>query len=1079
MPSPASLTSPVHYGRSRSGLLLLALCLCFTAAGQQLSLTLRQAPFEEALRLVEAQSALRFVYTREELKDARPVTLEVLGASPDSVLRLLFKGQPLTYSRLDQFIVIKKIPSAATSRTRISGIVQDEEGAPIAGASIRIKGSNRGTVADRNGRFVLARANGETTLLVSAVGYGEKATPARDSLTLTLQRMVSVLDETVVIGYGYTTRRKAVGSVSRVAGHALSTASSPAHPLLALQGRATGVQLTQGSGLPGAPLRLRIRGEHSLQSGGDPLYLVDGIPFLLEGVALSQRSGLQALAPFHPIHSSDIESIEVLKDGAATAIYGSRGASGVVLITTRKPGDGPRGSLQVRRGWSRVGRTPDYLSTSDYLALRREAFQNDGEVPTPDKAPDLILWPGTRDRRWKELLIGRVAPSLEGYGRYSGGKGSTNFSLSGTWGREGTVFPGSLHSTCAHLLGRAAHRAIGDRLQAGLSLGYSGARYELPPQDLTASLSLPPNLYAPYDRQGVLQWEEGGYRAGNPLAVLHQPFTATLRQFTLATTVSYTPLPGLRLQSLWGGHRMLFSEQLLVPIAAQDPAASPKGSATYGTQRGTTWVWEPSVEYRLPLGSKTVGTLLGGVTLQETRRDRELLTGYGYRDDVLLGSLADAPQLSAGSSATRYRYSGVYIRFSGEHRSRYLLQATVRRDGSSRFGPGRQFARFGAVGGGWIFSRAKWVRCLLPGLSFGKLRLSYGTTGNDRIGDHRFGDAWRQAPYPYGGGSSWQVSRLYNPDFGWEATRKWEAALEGGFLQERLLFSAALYRNRSGNLIIRYALPAQTGFTTVMQNFPGVVENQGIELEASFRSRPAATLTWQAQLQLTLPQNRLLRFPGLEKTEYATTYFIGKPVNSLGGYEYAGVDPQTGLYRFRDKNDDGVLDKEDRGYVGTTDPRLYGGLSGELNWKGWTFAAHLYFVRQEGLHPVYASGVAPGDLRNHPRAVMDRWQAAGDERPFQRATQDMRSEAYFPATFQVAHSSAVLTDASFVRLNSAYLSYSRKREKDKKGLKGWECFLEGRNLFTLTRYAGGDPEVQSLTTLPLLRSLETGILFHF
>lgn len=1062
----------------RTFLVGLALAVSLACAGQSLSLSLKEAPLERALQLIEAQSPYRFVYTREEISGGRPLTLEVRGASLDSVLRLLFEGQPLDYSRLDPFIIVTALPggTARAGRRVRSGVVRDEEGLPVAGATIRVKGSAQGTVADGAGAFVLPLTEPGSTLLVSAVGFQPSAVAQQGAQIIILRRLTPLLDETVVIGYGTTTRRKATGTVSKVAGRLINRAVAPAPLLLSVQGRAAGLLVTPASGLPDAPLSLRIRGRHSLQSGSDPLYLIDGVPLLLEGGPLSQRSGLQALAPFHPVASVDVESIEVLKDGDATAIYGSRAAGGVVLITTRPTVEGKgSGTVSLRRGWSRTGRVTDYLSTPAYRALRREAFRNDGAVPDPHTAPDLTVWDSTRDQRWSEQLLGGVAASTQAQLRYAGGRSGTTYALSGSLGTQGTVFPGDFYSRQATVRSGAVHRRPGGRFSAAASLALSGGRYRLPPQDLTASVMLPPNLYGPYDERGALQWSEGGQGGGNPLAVVHQPFTASFSQLTAHATVGYRPLPRLLLQSLWGGHRLSFSEKLLVPLAAQDPSRAPRGSAGYGSRSGRLWIWEPTAEYRFA-SQKTKGVLLAGATLQQTDWERRLITAQGYRDDALLGSLSHAPVVSAEGAFTRYRYSGLYGRISLEHRDQYLLQGTIRRDGSSRFGPGRQFAHFFALGGGWLFSREPAVRKVLPGLSHGKLRLSYGTAGNDRIGDYGFGDTWSPAPYPYGGGSAWKAERLYNPDFGWEVTRKGEVALEWGWWKDRLLLTIGGYRHRSGNLILRYPVAAQTGFTTVLRNFPGVVQNEGLELEAIGESRPGATPGWTTTVQLTVPRNRLLRFPGLDLTPYASLYQPGKPLSAYRGYAYGGVDPATGLYRFEDRSGDGTLDAEDQGYTGTTDPRYFGSVQQELRFKGWTVSALLYFVRGRGLHPVYSSGVAPGDLINMPRAVEDRWRRPGDRSAYQRATQKVQGAPYYPATHLLARSSAVLTDASFVRLNHLQLTYESPEQREKKTR--WQWFLGAQHLLTLTGYPG-DPEVQRTTILPPLRTLETGITLHF
>lgn len=1047
--------------------------------GQSLSLTLRQVPLREAFLQIEARTPYRFVYIGEELSEARPVSLSVVNAPVDSVLRLLLRGQPFSYSRLDTFIVIRQAPPGLPVPHLLRGRVLSEEGEGIAGASIRLRGSAAGTVADSSGGFALM-AERKATLLVSAVGYG----PAEVRLpegggTITLRRHTPVLDETVVTGYGRTTRRKATASVGKVHGRQLAAVPLTLSPLQSLQGRTPGLYLEAASGLPDAPLTVRIRGTHSLQSDSGPLFLIDGVPFLGDGTTLSRRSGLSALAPLHPVTAADIESVEVLKDAAATAIYGSRGAGGVVLITTRTPVEG-KGELTVslRHGWSRTGRSIDYLTTPRYLALRREAFQHDGGVPTPARAPDLTVWDTARDQRWPQTLLGGTALSLGAQVCYAGGRSGTAYALSGRYSREATVFPGRFAVSRTGLSARGHHRSTSGRLRVGTTLSGAGARYRLPAQDLTAYVALPPNLYDPYDREGRLRWREQGAGAGNPFALLHQPFTASFHQLTASSTISYRVLPRLEAGMLWGGQYRRFTEELRYPIAAQDPARNPRGSVSNGQRKEQAWVWEPSLHYRLPLGAEIKGSLLGGATLQDEGREAVLVSAGGYLDDALLGSPVHARTLSVEEDLHRYRYFGAYSRLTVEHRERYLLEGTLRGDGSSRFGPGRQFGLFGAAGAGWIFSREPWLQKRIPGLSYGKLRASWGTTGNDRIAEGAFRESWRPLPYPYGGGPAWKPERLYNPGFGWEVTRKWEGAVELGILKDRLLLTVAHYRHRSSNLILRTPVPAQTGFTSLLHNYPAVVDNRGWEGELSLSGPAGRPFLWSVTGQLTVPHNRLAAFPGLERTLYASTYATGRPLDNFRGYRYRGVDPQSGLYRFEDTNGDGQLSAADHVYTGTRDPALYGSVQGTLAWKGWSLSALVYGVRARGLHPVYTSGQAPGDLVNMPRSVEDRWPHDRRSPSYQRPTQDLLGEAYYPATFRVAQSSAVLTDASFIRLSTLQLSFSRKRKGEERAAGAWQWSLSAQNLITLTRYEG-DPEVQSTSTLPLLRTVETTFCYTF
>lgn len=377
----------------------------FVSICQNLSISVKNANLEKVFRQIEKQSPYRFVYSKEALEDAKPVSIEAEKASLQQVLNFCFNNQPLAYSITDNIIMIKARPLAKTEikntsgNKDVSGRITNEQGEPLAGATVSVKGRQKATATDTQGNFTIKDVSGEMTLIISNIGYNTQTVElnGKAMLHIRLTPAINTLDETVVIGYGNTTRRLSTGSVGRVTAEEISK-QPVSNPLAALQGRVPGLLITQKNGLPGSSFSVQLRGVNSLKQGTQPLFIIDGMPLMLNSGSLSQLApDIQSL--LNTINPSDIESIEILKDADATAIYGSQGANGVVLITTKKSKDGKtKFDINMYTGIGTPSRTINLLSTQQYLEMRREAFANDGVAPTVSTAPDCWsgILPGTQ-----------------------------------------------------------------------------------------------------------------------------------------------------------------------------------------------------------------------------------------------------------------------------------------------------------------------------------------------------------------------------------------------------------------------------------------------------------------------------------------------------------------------------------------------------------------------------------------------------------------------------------------------------------------------------------------------------------
>lgn len=1061
-------------------ILTMAICLQATARGygQTISLTLTNAPLETAFKEFKKQSGFRFIYSRTEMQASRPVTLRITNVPIEEALHLLFSGQPLEYVVETNHVVVRRKAIAVpvvvpVTPADISGKVLTEEGLPLAGASVLVKSSGLGVPTNAAGEFTVPGIKETDVLVISSVGYQtrEIVVGKQTRITIVLSLAENSLDETVVIAYGKTTRRYNTGSVGRVSAAEISK-QPVSNPLAALQGRVPGLLITQSNGLPGSNFEILIRGRNSIQQGNSPLIVVDAVPLSTD--RMSQNLQLNANNPFNTIDPSDIASIEVLKDADATAIYGSRGANGVILITTKRSKENkPELNLNWYCGWGKVTRAMDFMNTAEYIMMRKEAFANDGIIPTSANAPDLLIWDTTRYTNWKKEMIGNVSQTTNMNLRYSGGTTLTKFSLGAGYYNEGTVFPGDLGNTRLNVSLNGSQYSKERKLFTEVSMKYSVDKSHLIAQDMTSFINLSPNAPAMFDSAGNLRWYEKGVAFNNPFGLLLQRYNGTTSRLSINNAIDYKVVSGLHLKINMGYNLARFSETNLMPISSQHPANNPRGTASFGFSEVETVIIEPQIDYTRNIG-KMQFSAVAGSTFQKSVSATELLRGTGYTNDILLESITGAASVVASNSKEVYKYIAGFARLSFNYKKKYLLNLTGRRDGSSRFGPGNQFANFGALGAGWIFANAKFSEKLNPWLSFGKIRGSYGITGNDQISNYQFLESWSSPTYTYGSIPGLRPVKLFNPDYKWEQNRKLELALELGFCKDRILITTNWFKNLSGNQIINYTLPSQTGFQSVLRNFPGLISNSGIELSIVTENITKQKFKWSSTFNLTRSKNTLLEFPGLASSAYASRYQINQPINIMIGYAFTGVNPQTGVYEFKDFNNDGLINTLDYTLIGTTDPEYYGGISNDFVWHKLQLSFFLQFVKQKGKHFIYSSLNIPGrNSINQYADLVNRWGRPGDQAFYQRYTSAIGTAAY-KAGGLLPSSSAVLTDASFIRLKNISVTYDLTSTFRALKMQSFRLFLQAQNLFTLTKYTGGDPENQNSQALPPLRMIVAG-----
>jgi TonB-linked SusC/RagA family outer membrane protein len=1082
-----------------SAILLFVISVQVSArtTGQTVTLDLKNAPIQKVLKEASKQTGISIIYNEALFNGFSPVTIKVKNATIQQVLDQCLKDQPFAYSFETNMVVINKkqisvIQSPATNASPpgdIHGLITDSTGVPLEGASVTVKGKKgKGTVTNEKGEFDLKGVDENTTLLVSFTGYVSQEIKLRgnNSINLRLEHSNSELDQVQVIAYGTTTQRLTTGSISTVSSKEIEE-QPISNPLEALEGRMPGVYIQQTTGVSGGGFNIQIRGLNSLRQYGSnngnlPFYIVDGVPFTSTSLDLNTAISSEITpqsSPLNTINPSDIESIEVLKDADATAIYGSRGSNGVVLITTKRGKAGKtKVDINAYSGAGSITRQMNLLNTPQYLEMRHEAFTNDGATPQFYDYDVNGSYDTTRYTNWQKTLIGGMAHVTSIQADLSGGNQNTQFMFGAGYFRQGTVFPGDFADQKGSLHLNLNHSSENKKLITSLFINYAADFSNLPLADPTSfALRLAPNAPALVNPDGTLNWANGSWQyPGNPLAFFRQPYSGNTNNFITNANLSYELFNGLRLKVNLGYNDIQLQQHNLTPISSQNPAYHPVGFSNYGNNSTNSWIIEPQAEFIKNLSRGKFSILVGG-TFQQSISQNQSFFATGYTSDALLQDLLAAPQLyGASDNYAQYRYSAAFGRINYNWEDKYLINLTGRRDGSSRFGPGKQFADFGAIGAGWIFSKENFIQNLLPFLSYGKLRVSYGSTGSDQIGDYNYLSTYSATSFPYNGTTGLVLTSLTNPDYAWELTKKFDLALEFGFLKDRILFVSEFYKNRSSNQLVGYPLPVITGQSSIEANLPATVENSGWEFQLNTVNIKTNNFTWATSVNLTIPRNKLIAYPNLDESAYANTYVVGKSIYIKPLFHYVGLNDTSGQYEF--SSTQGLTFNpsypQDLHGLKQVAQNYYGGMLNSVRWGSWQLDIFVQFVKQTGLNYI-SFFQPPGTFANQPGLVLNRWQKPGDIAENEQFSANYGSNAG-TAYSNYQNSDALISDASFIRLKNLSLSYQLPAIwTSKMKLQGIRIYLHMQDFITITKYLGMDPENQSFSSIPPLKMLTAGV----
>ncbi|KAF2516977.1 SusC/RagA family TonB-linked outer membrane protein [Flavobacterium foetidum] len=1000
--------------------------------------------------------------------------------------------------------------TAPLIQSKLDGTVVDAiTNQPIIGASVNIKGTTHGVVTDAEGKFYFQTGQKfPYTLIVSYIGYKKaEVIVEKNPVIISLKEERQELDELVVVGYGTQKRKDITGSVASVPKANLSQVTSSADNLL--RGAVSGVVVTQSSGRPGASSSVRIRGGNSITAGNEPLYVVDGI--LIYNDNANSSAGVTyagaSVNVLSTINPADIESIEVLKDASATAIYGSRGANGVVIITTKKGTKGQDNiSYQGYFGFQNISKKLRLMNASEWASLRNDVQASIGQAPS-FTAEQIEAFKTSGNYDWQSAAFRTAAPVQSHNLSFSGGDERSRYSISaGYFDQEGIV----LGSDFKRVSLRANYeRNYSQNFKFGVNANYT---YSLANGVGTAGSGRTPNpivaavLTAPVV---PIKNADGSYNVTN------NPYATSVNGYVpnpindLENTINETNLNRI-LTSLFGEYKLtkkltakvavsgdvLNTKQNYYAPANTTTGAGTKGLASVGDRLVGSVLNENTLNYNTNFGENHKFSALGGYTLQYTKGEVVNAGANTFVNDAnTYNALQDGVAVKPYSEAYESVLKSWLARVNYSYKGKYNFTLSGRADGSSRFGAESLWGYFPSAGFSWNITDEEFANNI-KGITEAKLRITAGTTGNQEIGNYLSLASMGSVNYSFGGTLYTGIAptRLANPDLKWEKTTQYNVGLDLSLLDRKINFVFDVYYKKTNDLLISVPVPLSSGYATVLQNIGGV-ENKGVEIGLTTENVKTENFAWNSNIVFSANRNKVTEigngvnefFPvvpnGSLLQQQPVIVKVGLPLGTFWGYRTNGIfqtqeevntqpkinslaNTKVGDRRYVDTNGDGVITALDKGNLGTSQPKFVGSFSNTISHNDFdlnfsfqgSYGAKIFNALNQQLE-ISTLGTNAASTLN------DRWTPTNPSNEIPRATSSplgIVSERY-------------VEDASFLRLKLITLGYTLPKSVSKKlGAKSLKVYVSAENLITWTKYTGYDPEVSSYEQNNLYPGIDFG-----
>jgi TonB-linked SusC/RagA family outer membrane protein len=1032
----------------------------------RVSLDMENKSLEQVMDEIERQSEFYFVFNQKQIDVNRVVNIQEDNKLITDILPELFKGTNVHYVVFDRKILLTTDPiennflaSASGNepqQKQITGTVTAKDGKPIPGVNVVVTGTTQGTVTDIDGKYSIDVSPEAKSLTFSFIGMQsqELGIGSLGKIDITMVESATDLGEVVVIGYGTQKKGALTGSISQANTQQLE--SVPVYNIgEALKGQSSGVQVKNNSGAPGSRIEVRIRGGNSMIGSNDPLYVVDGFPL---------AGGIDLLNP------SDIESISILKDASATAIYGSRGANGVVIITSKRGKIGQKGLISINSyfGQQEVAKRYQVLDPKQYAVVANEWMKNSGLDPyfNVDDVSNL----GTD---WQDVIF-RVAPIQNHTITFSGSSEKTRYSLSGNYyNQEGVVINSGIQ--------RGSFRLNLDHdIKSWLSLSENlimsrREQFTVPVDNgsrgntvLSGALSAPPTLPV-YDANGQYTRIEQQYPFVDPTdmrnPLLYSPpwKNRILSNSILENTALVIKFrEGLSFRTLLGVEYETDAGDTFTPIIF----SGDKGSASLSNSYMNSFLNENTLNYVKNFASSNLDALVG-FTYQTNTNTYSGISVSGFpnniTEDYNIGSATTiSPPSSSTSEWTLVSWLG---RANYSFKNKYYITASVRADGSSRFGKDNKWGIFPSGALAWRLSDESFMKNI-NFINNLKLRASYGITGNTALSPYQSLDRLSLVRYIDGGQAEsigYVPSGISNSKLKWESTGQLDIGFDLGIINSRIGFTFDYYKKNTRNLLASVPLPPSVGFGSILQNI-GEIQNEGIEFSVTADILTGG-LKWDVSAQISSNKNKVIKLEGghdiistgsISGLSGFNIARVGQPLGMFYGYIEDGLNDQ-GLIKYKDINNDGVINPLDRVIMGNPYPDFIFGFNSNFSYKGFDLSIFLEGVY--GNNIFFETGYT--NLNSFQRGQNQLADLFGNY----WTAEDPNPNAKYPkisAGTQMAASNRFMEDGSYLRMKTLELGYNIPIKKV--GISWFNrarIYLKANNLFTLTHYIGLDPDVNT------------------
>lgn len=1007
-------------------------------------------------------------------------------------------------SKLSLILLLNILPLAVLAQaqnsllinSRLEGTVTDSvTKQPIAGVTLRIKGITHEVGTDQHGHFTFVTAQKfPYTLIVSYIGYKTKEVVADGSpLNIVLSENTAQLNDVVIVGYGTQKKREITGSISTVAKENLTFGTSSLDNVL--EGSVPGIQVTQSSGQPGASATVRIRGGNSITAGNEPLYVIDGFPFYNDNTStqgsINPNSSAQGLNALSTIDPTNIESIEVLKDASATAIYGSRGANGVVLITTKQ---GKKGhddvNYSVYAGWQQVRKELPLLNATQFAQLTDDIQASQGLAPYYTAAQVAAFGTGSD---WQSAAFHK-APIQNHTVTVSGGDEKSTYNISGNYFNQDGIL---LNSGFKRYAVRTNYsRNVSDKFKIALNAtGSQSIQSGSSGTNISSILYMPPTV--------AIKNADGSYNTvnpfsstpGNPIQDLLQTVNQTNAFRVLGNFYGeYEIIPGLKAKVSIGTDIINTRQNQFSPSTTT--AGYPtNGIASIGANKVATWLNENTLTYNKKFTDQSFNVLVGYTTQTSTGNyvtagSENFITNITGYNSLQAGSVPLIPT----SGSYSWSLDSWLARINYTLFDKYNFTVTGRADGSSRFGENNKWGYFPSAGFSWNVKQEDFLKNVTD-VSNLNLRLSAGTTGNQEIGEYQSLVTLSPTNYFFNGTvqTGFAPTSLGNPNLKWEKTAQYDAGIDLGLWDNRVSFSADAYYKKTTNLLISVPVQLSSGFAADLEN-AGSVENKGLELALNTDNIKSGSFRWKTAATFSLNRNKVLSLNGQTSffaqipDAYSDLLYklspviikVGEPLGTIWGYKSAGIiqtgdnlaqtpllgAEQAGDRKYQDLNNSGTIDATDKTNLGSVQPKFLYSFSNTFTYKHFdlfvffqgSYGNKVYNLLQEELELTNLG-------QNASTTLLDRWTTTNPSNTIPRAS-------YSPVA-QVLD--RYMQDASYLRLKNISLGYTFDPSIAHKILaRQVRIYVSAQNLLTFTHYTGYDPEVNTFGQNNLLQGIDFG-----